>query len=214
MITSEKMINNYNFISCEYEKRYYVGEDPNNRKISDLLRKIIIEREIKSVVECGCGTGYWIKEVDELGVRRILGIDGSERMLDIAKRKKYKNEVEFLLHDLTKEKNFDKKFDLVMTLFFISSLAEIELVRFINKMYQCVANGGCFLCIDNKIPQNIKQDTYELVLREKWAEKDLECHYNLYSEKKIQRLFENNGFKLLENMDIGEDIYGMVFGKL
>lgn len=76
----------------------------------------------KSVVDIGCGTGYWLKYFKELGVKNVLGIDGEyipKDMLEISIN-------EFYAHDLKEEISLNKKYDLAIS---------IEVAEHLNKRH-------------------------------------------------------------------------------
>lgn len=130
MISSIEMIKRYDIISEDYEDRYYTGKDIGNETITKIIKEVVKEYAIQSAVEFGCGTGYWIRLLDQVGIRYILGIDGSEKMLKIAMKKDYKNKVCFQLDNITRIKKIDRKFDLALTSFFISLLEERDFLSF------------------------------------------------------------------------------------
>jgi 2-polyprenyl-3-methyl-5-hydroxy-6-metoxy-1,4-benzoquinol methylase len=66
----------------------------------------------RSVVEVGCGDGTWLKAFKEHGVAEILGIDGDHIEEDTLVFPKET----FKPFDLTKPIEFNKKFDLVVSL--------------------------------------------------------------------------------------------------
>ncbi len=76
----------YSNRAFEYEKVY---QKPERQKDLAEIRKIL--REVftnQSVLELGCGTGYWTREISH-SATSITGIDISESVLNIAGEKKY-----------------------------------------------------------------------------------------------------------------------------
>lgn len=65
-----------------------------------------------NVLDIGCGTGSWLSVAKELGVGKVVGIDGilvSENLLEIEKE-------EFLKHDLSSPLILQEKFDITFCL--------------------------------------------------------------------------------------------------
>jgi ubiquinone/menaquinone biosynthesis C-methylase UbiE len=91
--------------------------DTNKNKTRDLDIKSTIETlskfDFKNVLELGCGTGKntgWLLTKAE----RIIGLDFSQEMLDLAKEKITDNNVEFKKSDLKKDWEIENQFaDLV-----------------------------------------------------------------------------------------------------
>lgn len=71
----------------------------------------------KAVLDLGCGYGENCAEFKRLGASRVVGIDISEKMLEVAKNEN--TEIEFIKADISDLSFIDGRFDLVF-----SSLAE------------------------------------------------------------------------------------------
>ncbi|HZY25563.1 MAG TPA: glycosyltransferase family 2 protein, partial [Bacteroidales bacterium] len=89
----------------------FIGQDSlqSAREIVPLVLDII---PCERVVDVGCGNGAWLKVFQENGIKEILGIDGeyvNEEILLIPKQN-------FMPWDLKQVLQFNKKFDLVMSL--------------------------------------------------------------------------------------------------
>lgn len=106
--------------------------DTNENKTRDLDIKSTIETlskyDFKNVLELGCGTGKntdWLLKKAE----QIIGLDFSQEMLDIAKKKIKSDKVQFIKADLTKDWKIENQFaDLVassLTLEHIDDLSHL-----------------------------------------------------------------------------------------
>ena len=105
------------------------------------------------------------------------------------------------------------KYDLAITIFFLSILKKEDLIKCIKIIYEGIRKGGYYFYVDNRMPENVIQDNYELILKETWKEKNMDCHYNLYSEEKMKKILKSVGFIWKETVFISEDIYGMILKK-
>jgi SAM-dependent methyltransferase len=65
-----------------------------------------------SVIDVGCGTGTWLSVFKELGVKRVLGVDGDY----VDKQKLHIPEHEFITADLENPFYYKDKFDLAVCL--------------------------------------------------------------------------------------------------
>lgn len=208
-------IKNYNLISKEYESRYYTKENKDNQNIEELLKKIIKNYNIKSVIEYGCGTAYWISIMDKYGVGYLYGIDGANQMLDKAKTKKYKNEVRFSCIDLIKKQAIiNQKFDLGIAIFFISTLRYEDIDNILNMVNINLNKDGIFVIVDNTLPFNVNKEIYTLHLKEEWSGNKIECIYNLYSTHWMINHLTKNGFYIINTNNICEDIQTIICKKI
>lgn len=170
--------------------------DTNENKTRDLDIKSTIEtlskHDFKKVLELGCGTGKntdWLLKKAE----QVIGLDFSQEMLDIAKKKINSDKVQFKKADLTMDWEIDNQFaDLVtssLTLEHIDDLSHI-----FGQANQKLRENGCFfICELHPFKQYIgSKAKYET---ENGIE-ELEVfthHISDYIDNA-----ENNGFELLE----------------
>ena len=75
--------------------------------------KIFIGNENKKVLEVGCGTGLFTKEIAETK-NKIIAIDISPELLDIARKKIQKNNLTFLLSNACKTEFSENTFDFII----------------------------------------------------------------------------------------------------
>jgi len=120
--------------------------DTNENKTRDLDIKATIETlskyEFKNVLELGCGTGKntaWLLKKAE----RIIGLDFSQEMLDIAKEKITGNNVEFKKSDLKKNWKIENQFaDLVTSSLTLEHIADLN--HIFNQAKQKLTDNGIF----------------------------------------------------------------------
>lgn len=84
----------------------------------------------KSVIDIGCGTGTWLKVYIDNGINNVLGIEGHH--LDVTKLVIPKDIV--ILHDLEKEFNMTRKFDMAMSLEVAEHLSHTVADQFIQQI--------------------------------------------------------------------------------
>jgi len=120
--------------------------DTNENKTRDLDIKSTIETlskyEFKNVLELGCGTG---KNTDWLLTKaeRIIGLDFSQEMLDIAEEKITDNNVEFKKSDLTKDWEIENQFaDLVTSSLTLEHIDDLN--HIFNQANQKLIENGIF----------------------------------------------------------------------
>src|SRR5208337_1517091 len=96
-----------------YSVNYFLQDkDGVIKSAREIVPLIFNLAEIKSVVDVGCGLGYWLSIFQEYGINDILGIDG----LYLDKSGLVIPEDKFKAFDLKQAVRIDKKFDLVISL--------------------------------------------------------------------------------------------------
>lgn len=107
-----------------------------------LIKKLIRKKNLL-ILELGCGTGNYTKKLVPLS-KKIVAVDKSKYMIEIAKRKKIKktlfltNEIKFL--------KFNQKFDLIISFFHILSYQKNNLeVKKFFELSKYLKRGGFFI---------------------------------------------------------------------
>lgn len=109
----------------------------------ETLRSILPDFKDKSVLDLGCGYGWHCIYAAEQGAKNIVGLDISEKMLEIAKEKTEQQNIEYLCSAIEDADFPEKSFDVV-----ISSLAFHYIENFENavkKIKYFLKNKGEFV---------------------------------------------------------------------
>lgn len=170
--------------------------DTNENKTRDsdikLTKEILINYEFENVLELGCGTGKnteWLLNK----AKRIIGLDFSQKMLDIAKEKITDSKVEFKTADLTKDWEIDIRFaDLVTSSLTLEHIDDLN--HIFNQANQKLKDNGIFFISElhpfkQYIGSKAKYETENGI-------EELEVYTHHISDY-IDNA-ERNGFKLLE----------------
>ncbi len=127
-----------------YKGDYMFYDDLNSKVQSEDLEfyeKLL--KKNKDILEVACGTGRIISKICKES-NYIMGLDNSEEMLSIARKKLKDENVEFVLGDMTKLENIDKKFDYIICGY--NSLQHIlddeETSNFFGKACNLLKNDG------------------------------------------------------------------------
>ncbi len=97
----------------------------------------------KSVLDLGCGFGEHCKRFVEKGAAKVIGIDISEKMLEVAKKENADPKITYLNIPMEDIGTIDEKFDVV-----ISSLALHYVEDFsgvVKNVYNLLKDGGFFI---------------------------------------------------------------------
>ena len=120
--------------------------DTNENKTRDLdiksTIKTLAKYDFKSVLELGCGTGKntnWLLNKAE----RVIALDFSQGMLDIAKKKIIDQRVEFKKADLTKDWEIENQFaDLVTSSLTLEHIDDLN--HIFNQANKKLKGNGLF----------------------------------------------------------------------
>ena len=148
----EKQISYYAQRAHEYEKVYHKPERQEDlRKLELLLPQWV---EAKSVLEIGCGTGYWTQFMSNTA-KSILATDINEAMLEIARSKSYPNIPEFITLDYERLDELAGKYDLIFAGFVVSHIQRENLASFISKLSKKLKRGGEIIFMDKLLSVQI-----------------------------------------------------------
>ncbi|AOM40840.1 class I SAM-dependent DNA methyltransferase [Xenorhabdus hominickii] len=93
----------------------------------------------KSVLDLACGYGLFSREFKKHGASKIIGVDISDKMIEIAKRKsqEYDDGIEFHIRDVCKMESFGK-FDLIVAAWLFCHAESIEELEM---MFRAIADN-------------------------------------------------------------------------
>ena len=94
------------------------------------------------ILDLGCGAGYDSKIISKMGAR-VVGLDVSEKLINIAKRKV--SNCKFFVGDMTEPYNKLGKFDGVLCLATIMHVGATKMKQTFDNMIQALKKGGLVL---------------------------------------------------------------------
>lgn len=95
----------------------------------------------KRVLDTGCGGGFYSLWLDEKGAK-VLGVDGSEEMIKIAKEKASRKmrDTRFSVGDVTDLRIEDGAFDMVLSTLVLMEVKKLD--RAVSELVRVTKNGG------------------------------------------------------------------------
>ena len=148
--------------SVDWGKRAHTGFlasgiDPADRRghknrYIDLLQKTALEEvlELKgdeAVLDFGCGSGrlsYWIAS----RVRKVVGLEVTPEMIDLAKQNRSAENVEFMLYDGNHFPDMPYPFDLILSVGVLQIMEGENLTKVVSALSRYLNPGGRFLMIE------------------------------------------------------------------
>jgi toxoflavin synthase len=106
------MTTNYNEIAEEYKR---TKQQPWRLHLEHFtLFKLLGDLSGKSVLDLACGEGFYMRFIKRRGAARVVGVDISQGMIDLARREEERNGlgIDYLIQDV-KQLVIDETFDVV-----------------------------------------------------------------------------------------------------
>lgn len=130
-----------------------VGIDKRWRK---KVCKIVAQKKPKLIMDMASGTGDLAIGLSKLGVEKIVGIDISEKMLEIAEKKVKAKGLDrlitFKIGDAESLEDDDNTFDVVTCAFGVRNFENIE--KGLSEFYRVVKPQGSLVILELSMPEN------------------------------------------------------------
>jgi len=130
----------------DYEKSLYFK--PDTIKRYKLFLKIINSLDIKNllILDAGCGTGMYSKELLKNG-NKIVGIDKSDNILKVAKKKDKENKMSLIYGDLYNLPFKNEIFDLTLCVGVYQHITDYK--KMTNELFQLRTTKSSFSGLNN-----------------------------------------------------------------
>lgn len=162
----------------------------------------------KIVLDLACGEGIYARSAKCKGAKKVVGVDSSIAMLNLAKQKNRGLDIEYLYSDI-RELPFLGEFDIVLANYIFNyAQNKQQLTQFCEKSYQHLKPGGLLVGVNDNPFNRVDDDiysTYGFSRAVKNKEKDIGnvIKYTFFADKPMQFSFNN--------YYIAPDIYQKVF---
>jgi 2-polyprenyl-3-methyl-5-hydroxy-6-metoxy-1,4-benzoquinol methylase len=131
---------------AEEMSNFYTEQGDLNRRflLNPTILKLIGDVSGKLILDAGCGEGYLCRLLCNQGAH-VLGVDYSEKMIEVAKRKTAKETNIDYKHGNCEELPFisDKSFDVVVSNMVIHDLADHQ--KAFNEIHRVLIPNGIFV---------------------------------------------------------------------
>lgn len=131
---------NQEYDKMRNEKKGYTANDlieiPN-------FRNLVPDVENKKILDLGCGYGENCKYYKELGAKKVLGIDISNHMIDIANKNNKLNNIEYKVMAMEDIKEIEEKFDIVLSSLAFHYIKDFK--KLIKDIYNLLTKEGCLV---------------------------------------------------------------------
>ena len=133
-----------NDIFFEGYKTLRAGETNYNDLLEQpAMAKMLPDLTEKTVLDLGCGYGHNCIDFVRRGANRVVGIDISEKMLEVAKRESAHEKIEYINMSMTDISKLGKKFDFIYSSLAFHYVEDFD--TFAKDMYSILNAGGQLL---------------------------------------------------------------------
>lgn len=150
------MATNYDTIALEYRK---AKQQPWRRYVeAHTLTQLVGDVKGKSVLDLACGEGFCSRLLKRQGAARVVGVDVSARMIDLARQEEVAHPlgIEYLVHD-AQTLDLGEQFDLVTADYLLNyARTAEELLQMCRVIAQALKPGGRFVGANNNPGQPLE----------------------------------------------------------
>lgn len=164
----------------------------HKKKYTD-ISKIIIKKNVRKLLDLGCGSGLLEKSLFEMGFNgQVVGVDVSEKMIGIAKKNnaKYSNKITYIKLGIDSDYSIDGSYDCVVAINLLYLVKDKE--KLIEKISHSINKEGLLIIVDPKpkgdlsamVKDNLKgKSTLELIC---FVLKELKTIYHAFKFMRVQ----------------------------
>lgn len=117
------------------------GDEFHRELIDPAILEICGNLDGKNLIDAGCGNGYFSAKLIKLGASRVIGIDRSKRLIDIARKKFGSPRLLFDIFDLNQGfSNYSEPIDIIIASMVLQYMHDLE--AFSKNAYQLLQKGS------------------------------------------------------------------------
>lgn len=123
-----------------------IRERDNNLNIlleQPAMARLLPDVQGKRVLDMGCGYGHNCMSFVSKGADRVIGIDISGRMLEVARAESAHNRIEYINMSMTDVHRLEGEFDLIYSSLAFHYIEDFEALA--KEIYSKLNSGGCLL---------------------------------------------------------------------
>ena len=185
--------------------QWYEGMHKSCLKMHDDFKEFLREKRPSSILEIGCGAGYYPINLKDLFIdKEYVGIDISETAIEFCKSRSPFN---FICTDFLK-KNIDRKFDLIFSHALIDHVYDIDLfiekiIKSSNRFVYVTAYRGYFPDLEKHVMRrnNLEGTYYNDVsikqLTKKFMDMGLQKHEYSFNSIKVDNVGRDDDWQTI-----------------
>jgi SAM-dependent methyltransferase len=193
-------LNDYNTLAEKYQQTLVKPD----KRFSILPTILMIAGDVtdKTVLDLGCGSGFFSGEFANRGAKKVIGMDNSVEQIRIAKKIPLER-AEYVLGDIFKDKL--PSANLVLAAYVLNYAADAkQLANFFRSIYRSLRQNGKFIAVVD-LPEGrdyFTPQTLENALRSAGF-KDVIWHKSIISDEGIKKFGAEFWKDYLESPELG-----------
>lgn len=148
------MVTDYNLIAHEYRR---CKQQPWRMHVEHFtVFELLGELAGKSVLDLACGEGFLTRFLRLRGAARVVGVDLSASMIDLARQEEHRSPlgIEYVVQDARSLEGMDREFDLVTAGYLLNyAKSGDELLAMCGAIARSLKPGGRFVSVNNNPAQ-------------------------------------------------------------
>jgi ubiquinone/menaquinone biosynthesis C-methylase UbiE len=149
-----ELIEYYRKWARDYEEIYHRTDPHRQEELEMIASAIQSSLRGRVIIDLACGTGWWDRILSETA-KSIIGLDINNEVLEIAKGKKYKCPVKFMIGDAFQPHFSPGSFDGALATFWISHIPKKQLHQWIDTLHTLLQPGSRVFLADNMYIPNL-----------------------------------------------------------
>lgn len=109
----------------------------------ETLKRILPNLSNKIVLDLGCGYGWHCIYAIEQGAKKVVGVDISHKMIEVAKEKTQFKQVEYICAAMEDFEVTAESFDIAISSLALHYIADFDVIA--KKVHYCLKQGGGFV---------------------------------------------------------------------
>lgn len=210
-----KMPAEYDNIADQYKKAAIEKRIHRQYVLIPTFLHFLKDVKNKTVLDLACGEGFWTRIIQEKGAAKVVGIDLSKKMIDLAKKDEKTNpRIEYFVYNVAKLPKIGE-FDLITAMFLLHfSKTKKELFSMCENIHKNLKTGGRFFAMNSSPThpfQNNKKYDFTMKAKKPLKEGDIIvttifkegvklCSFKAYFWKKetYETALKEAGFKTIK----------------
>ena len=123
------------------------------------FKQLLPSLEDKEILDLGCGYGWHSKYMVEQGARRVVGIDASRKMIEVARKHNSDAKIEYRIGRIEEYEYPKAQWDLVISNLVLHYISNLE--KIYDLVYRTLKPGGVFVF-------NIEHPTFTAGVHQEW----------------------------------------------
>ena len=169
-----------------YNHKYFTDRDVLDVLIAQGIKKFILDRDLHSVLDVGCGTGKMVKFLNESNFD-AYGCDASNIAVMMAKKNNDKNKIS--LATATRLPFKENKFDLVISISVVEHITKSQVAEFLQETRKILKPGGYIFLVTPNFAAPLR-----LLQGKRWGPYSDPTHINFYTPTNLAETLRFNGF--------------------